>query len=498
MIRNVLTISLLTIFCTLLSNAQQVTISGNDPDYAGREIVFYSIDNYFSNGKIRMGKCTVSGDGSFTASFPCQNARFVYTGLGIFHVRFFVEPGFSYEVKLPPRIDKTQEEEESPFFRETMANMVILAVKDDKGQTVPPENELNFRSMRFDSFFNPLYDQLAVDAAKDCPGTWLDSCINIFQETLPRTGNGYFDNYAFYSSGLLYFAAQREGARYVSDNYFAGKPALYDNNAYMELFNATYREYFMYFGRLDNSIYNVINRQGSFIRLKRLLAQDGVLSTDSLCELVILKNIHDEFYTERFSRGALLNMLDSAVVHSKIERHREIAAEIRSKTTKLLRGFEPPDFSLYSQDSVLVSLQNYRGKYVYLMFCTTQNYSCLTQYNILEKIYKTHHKWLDIVVVSADDKLSNMQYFKQKSGYQWDFLHFANEPDVFEKYDVRIFPTGFLIDPAGKLVLSPAPVPAPIYDPESFEDSPLEQALWQELQGKRLLQEYIRSGLINQ
>ena len=468
------------------SSAQQVTISGTATEYVGCVITFYSIGNYFCNNEIKLGECTVPINGDFTVSFPCRNARQIYTNLGIFQVRLYVEPGFSYEVKLPPRIDKTPEEVESPFFEEVILYMNILSVKDSNGQKVVPEKELNFMIYMFDDFFNPLYDQLAIDAARRCPVADLDAAIRHFREQLSHTGNLFFDQYAFYRSGLLYYAAQRGGMKQISNNFFAHKPVLYDNLAYMELFNVTYDKYLMYFGRANDAVYEVVNRQGSFSGLKRLLSEDGALPSDSLCELVVLKNLHDEFYADRFSRGVLLHLLDSAIVHSKIERHKEIAGEIRSKIIRLLRGFEPPPFELFNQDSTLVSLQDYRGKYTYLVFCTTQNFVCLQQYRLLKDLYQRHHKWLHIVVVSVDERWPDMCDFRQKSGYQWDFLHFANDPDILKNYDVRIFPTAYFIDPEGKLVLSPAP---------TAEDS-LERTLWLELNSIGLWQDYIRKGWI--
>lgn len=468
------------------SAAQQVAISGTATEYAGYILTFYSIDNYFCNNEIRMGECIVSTDGDFTLRFDCRNARLIYVDLGIFRVRFFVEPGFRYEVKLPPRIDKTPEEAESPFFEEVSLYMNILSVMDNNGRKVDYKKELNFLICTFDDVFNPLYDQLAVDAARRCPAGDLDASIYHFKEQLPLADNHCFNQYTFYRTGLLYFAAQRGGMRQISNGYFSNKPLLYDNPAYMELFNATYDKYFMYSGRTGDAIYEVVNRQESFSGLKRLLMEDGVLSADSLCELVILKNIHDEFYASRFSRKALLHLLDSAVVNAKIERHREIAGEIHSKVTRLLRGFEPPSFDLYNQDSALVSLQDYRGKYVFLMFCTTQNYVCLQQYRLLETLYRRHRQWLNIVVVSADERLQEMRNFREKSGYQWDFLHFANDPDILKNYDIRIFPTAYFIDPEGKLILSPAP---------TAEDR-LERSLWLELNSIGLWQEYIRKGWI--
>ncbi len=482
-----------TFFCFVLMvfllpvEAQQTVISGNAPDYAGSVLKFYSIDNYISNNEIELGKCTVAANGDFQISFEISNNRLVYLHLGIFKPRFIVQRGFSYEVKLPPRTDKTPEEASSPFFEETTVYLFVLSAKDDKGKTILPEFELNMRMIRFDETYNPIYDQVAMDAMRRKP-VKADSIIQILKEGFPVIGNKYFDDYATYRAGLLYYAAQQSGVKNISNVYFAGKPVLYDNEAYMELFNITYDKYFMYFGRTREGevIYQTINVKESFSQLKQLLGQDGVLPGDSLRELVILKNIYDEFYSDRFSRQSLLRLLDSAMVQTRIERHKEIAGQIRSDITKLLRGFAPPDFSLYNQDSALVSLQDYKGKYVYLMFCTTQNYVCLSQYEQLKELYKAHHKWLQIVVVSIDDQFGSMRDFRKKNGYLWDFLHYANHPDVLKEYDVRIFPTCYLIDPDGKLVLSPAP----------DASNNIEQILYRELNSKGTWNEYIKKGWI--
>lgn len=383
-------------------------------------------------------------------------------------------------------MDKSLEEKANPFFEEVQVNLAMWSVKDHRGQTIPPERELNMQSRLFDDTFNSLYDQLAVEAARGKIKS--DSAILAFRSELPVTDNRYFNNYRWYRTGLLYYASQLGGTKYVSAGFFASHPILYDNDAYMELFNTTYDRYFMYFGRTreGEKIYDVINRQASFSRLKELLGEDEVFPSDSLLELVILKNLHDEFYADRFSRGALLRLVNSAMEQSSIEKHREIAGQIRAKITRLLPGFAPPAFSLYNQDSILVSPDTYKGKYTYLMFCTTQNYVCLSQYELLKELQRTHGQWLQIVVISVDDRFSNMRNFRNNHGYTWDFLHYANNPDIMKEYDVRIFPTCYLIDPEGKLVLSPAPA----------ANDQIEKALYYELQNKKLWDEYIRKGWI--
>ena len=476
------------ILLPLRINAQrEVVVSGNVPDYAGCVLSFFSNDNYISNTEVRVGECTVGANGNFSCRIACGNIRSIYVYLGVFKAHLFMQPGFCYEVKLPSRTDKTPEESASPFFEEEAIYLVVLSAKDDKGQVIDPEEELNMQIIRFDEVFHPLYDQLAEDAIKRKPFQ-ADSIIRAFGKSIPQTNNRYFNDYAAYRTGLLYFAAQQGGVKNISNTYFAGKPVLYDNSAYMTLFDTTYDKYFMYFGRTREGepIYEAVNERESFGELKRLLSRDGVLPSDSLCELVILKGIYDEFYADRFSRQSLLTVLDSVMMQTKIERHREIAGQIRSKITKLLRGFAPPEFSLYNRDSTLVSPENYRGKYLYLMFCTTQNYACLRLYEQIAELHQTHGKWLQIAVVSADDSFANMRDFAQKNQYTWDFLHYANDPDILKKYDIRIFPTCFLIDPDGKLVLSPAPA----------ANDNIERTLYRELQGKGIWDQYIKEGLI--
>jgi len=96
-----------------------------------------------------------------------------------------------------------------------------------------------------------------------------------------------------------------------------------------------------------------------------------------------------------------------------------------------------------------------------------------------------------------DETFKNMRDFRNISGYRWDFLHFGNQYEVMSDYDVRIFPTAFLIDPEGKMVLSPAPVPMPVFNPTPQGGANhLERTLWQELNSKGLWQEYRRRGLI--
>jgi peroxiredoxin len=290
-------------------------------------------------------------------------------------------------------------------------------------------------------------------------------------DTFGLVQHHYFKAYYTYRLGLLKFTTTRYRSRNISDNYFLNKPVLYENTAYMELFNEVYDKYFVYFGRTvsGKQIYTDINKYKSLTMLQRTL-RDKVLSNDTLREFVILKGLHDGFYEMEFSREALLQILDSLNLTTQIAIHKTIGEEIRQKVTKLMVGYNPPAFKLLSSDSVMTSIADFKGHYVYLNFCTTQNYACLKELEQLKWVREKYGKYVKVVTISVDESLSDVQRFVKKSGYKWTFLHYGNQPDILKDYDIRAFPTYYLIDPQGKLVWSPAPSPNENFEAKLFEE----------------------------
>jgi thiol-disulfide isomerase/thioredoxin len=146
-----------------------------------------------------------------------------------------------------------------------------------------------------------------------------------------------------------------------------------------------------------------------------------------------------------------------------------IAENIRSKVTRLLPGFVPAPFELYSSKGKLMSLNDFEGKYVYLNFCSTSSYTCLQEFTLLEKLYEKHGKILEIVTISIDRDVEEMKSFLKQTKYQWTFLHYGNKPDIIRDFDVRAYPTYFLIGPDRRLIMSPAASPRENFEIQLFK-----------------------------
>lgn len=467
-------------FNSFASYAGKVVIHGNSGEYKGTILSFYHFTNQISNKEVLIANSKVKENGDFELSFEVTQTDYIFCHTGVFFLYMFIEPNCDYTITLPSRIDKKQDDILNPFFKELRVHLLISAFHSNLLSTNElPGKELNFLIQQFDNYFDPYYEKYASNIYTKNGVKGMDTTMHTIEATFAGIKNPYFQSYYTYRVGLLKFMSTSFKSRNISNNYFLNKPVLYNNPAFMELFNQVYEKYFVYFGRTKEGkvIYDNINTAKSLTRLKNTLAQNQVLANDTLKEFVILKGLHDGFYEMEFSREALLQVLDSLSLTTKIEKHKVIAGDIREKVTRLIPGFSPPPFKMLNQDSTWVSLNDFKGSYVYVMFCTTQNYACLKEYDLIKKLYEKHGKILKIVTISFDETLADTRMFAKKMKYNWTFLHFGNQPEILKDYDIRTFPTYFLIDREGKLAMSPAPSPA-----ENFE-----VYLFQQLRAKGIL-----------
>jgi peroxiredoxin len=157
------------------------------------------------------------------------------------------------------------------------------------------------------------------------------------------------------------------------------------------------------------------------------------------------------------------------VLRTKITAHRQIGASIKQKITRLLAGYAPPPFELLDTDGKLTSLDDFKGKYVYLNFCTCQSYACLNEFNSLAVLNSKYAGKLAIVTIATDPMDEVLRQFLAKNKYNWKFLLYDRQPDVLKEYDIRAFPTYFLVGPDGKLILSPASSPSEDFESKLFE-----------------------------
>jgi peroxiredoxin len=439
-------------------SAQSIVIKGSAPDYQGDKIVFYAYSDQITYIEEELGNCTVNRNGDFICVLSLNEPRKIFANLDIYYCYLYVEPDLTYEIKLPAKEKKTKAQLLNPYFK---AKEIHLGVVNYD------EKELNYLIRTFDDMYDPAFNALAFKVYTQSEITGLDSSINNLSEPYINIQHQFFNNYIRFKLALLKHITYQNKSVSISKSTILDDEIFYNNPAYMDLFNQIFYLFFNYLTRLSEGevIHQIIDADKSLIQLTETINRTGLFSNDSFKELVILKGMYDELYSNTFSKEALLTILDSLMIATNIHENREIAGNIKCKVTKLMTGYKPPDFELYTLDSVLTELSNLKGKYVYLNFCTSLSYNCLNHFEILKNLFQKYHDRLNVVTILVYDDPEKIRKIIKEKDYPWLFLFPEKESKVLNDYNIKAFPTYYLLDPEGILVMSPALSPT-----ENFEN----------------------------
>jgi len=467
--RYILILFLFLFITPVHSKAVQTVIQGKALSYAGEKLVFLTYSDMISFSEKAVASCTVSDSGEFECITEFEDIRLLFLRLGVYNCVFYVEPGLIYQLQLPQKREKTEAEKMNPYFEDISIHLGAKPVGSTNGRPVPGEREeLNLLIRSFNDAFHPFYYKYVVNAyINEVNQQEIKEAIQTITEPFADVTHPFFKKYMEYRLGLLnHYGAQQSSSKIIAD-YFNRKSVLCYNPAYMELFNEIFYEYFDAFKTEfpESNLLYTINREINLNKLVTQFQKENAFTNDTLLEMVLIKNLYEYFFKDEYSKPAILILMDSLSTKTNITLHKSIIAYIKHDITKLLTGSEPPAFKLYDKDSTLIGLENFRDRYVYLAFCNSFSYYCIREYELLKDLNSRHSNHLSIVTILVDDNYQSMKDLLKANNYNWTFLHFSLQPEIIREYEVKAYPTYYLIGPDGKLLASPAPSPL-----EGFEE----------------------------
>lgn len=111
-----------------------------------------------------------------------------------------------------------------------------------------------------------------------------------------------------------------------------------------------------------------------------------------------------------------------------------------------------PDFNLKDQYGVTHSLENYKGKVIFLNFWATWCPPCKKEMPDVESIYKEYEEnKKDVVILGVNSEKENeAKKFLKDKGYTFPTVIDENS-EVMRKYFIQAFPTSFVIDKEGNV-----------------------------------------------
>lgn len=454
-------LTLLGWFCMLHAFPQggSVLLFGKAAEYAGDSLSFYTYTDYFVRNQEIVSVCKVAADGSFRAEFKLNKTTRIFAETGVYRGQIFAEPGKKYELKLPPKMEKTSPQLLNPFFQPIEYYFgIINQLPGDINQQVFTLDQ------SIDSF-------LEVHQYELLNRKQLKPAFESFRASvLQNPAKGYLETHRMYRIAQLeqffYPASKKEIIRKYLKNY----PVAIDNQAYCDFISAEFKLYFgLYKQTVSSDKLLTSIRDGNLNAVRDIVELQDNLQNATLRDLLISKGLYDGFIAGHYSSAEVIPLITLLSEDGECDLTiRRLAVNMIIQITTLLPNYPAPSFALPDQNKRYTYLEEYKGKYLYLSFVSKDSYPFRQDLELLKMLQKEFSRNLEIVSISVDPDFEGFVTMMEKQGCQWTFLQLGNQHDLIRKYKAKSIPSYYLIDPYGKIVRAPALSPQEDFQNEFY------------------------------
>jgi len=448
------------LFFTTNLLASKTVVKGNASKFKGKELILYTYSDYISTKKEDIGFTTIKQNGAYSFEFDATEIKKVYLRIEDKITSFFIKPGEVYNINLI----YSKELNKGRVYDKQLSLIFNFPVPTELNQQIGKFNR------KFDAFISQ--NRILFEKRNHSIEPKLKSFqIKMLKETA-NANSKFVTAYINYSIAItqnsldvsykktdLKKGNNTKANRYLE--YLDKKPILYDNPEYIKFYKAFFKGEFKRLSlKLQGfDISKAINDKASHSELIKALSKYPFLENDEFKNLFMLNGLLEVSRGKYFTKKNIITILNEVKSNSKYPKHKIIASNIIDRITKKKFGIGSPApiFKLKNRNNETVSLNNFKGKPVYINFWTNWSVPSQKEMKIMQLLYKKYKGKIEFISICSDNDYSKMTSFLAKNnGYNWTFLHVGNDKKILSNYSVVTFPTYILMDENLKVVKFPA------------------------------------------
>jgi peroxiredoxin len=439
------------ILAPLHLNANSVIVRGSGSGYNNVELRFFTQTDPVTKGLKPVMRIRCNENGSFSAEIPYDHPGVIYIKTGIFMFRVFLTGEPVYELQFPNYVPKAKAEEMNPFFHETELMPLVTNNKDD----------INNLIRDFDTDFDPIFIFVAERVMRNNRNEDILKEISKLDKYPVSQGNAMYNNYVScrrYMLNLVYNSSVTEKQKALDflNSYFDSV-----NPAFADLTEQVFSGYFNNFlsGTFKDSFARAI-ATASYSELKSVLLRDGQIRNKELADFVILLNLNKVYYDKTLPADNIRKILTLMRSQAETEYARNLAVIQLDKINSTLQGNYPPDFSLADNSGEIMSLKDFRGKYLLLSFARSDDPASMTELSVINMWQNKYAKDLQVVTILTDDSFTSGADRIKRNGFNWIFLNGSDRDNLEFKFGIKIYPAFILLDRDNKIIFDPCLYPS--------------------------------------
>lgn len=425
----------------------QVSISGKAPDYANQQVLLYAEADPLSRKEVLIAEAHTDQQGNFQLQAALDQTQPLRILIDHVSGYLVVRPDEHYAVFFPP----LENDQVKSFSGTTTVELIF---------TDPAPDDINSQL----SDINFAVDSMLIANIERVGTRSFLPALTQFQQDLKRRFDDNDDSYI--SQHIKYTLALTEFSTRVFTRYDLFKRHLQSDEWEMHpTFFTFLQSYFQqYFQRFESNygadqVLPALQSSTPGSALLELMKKDDLLKNDTLRQLVAIHALMETYHTgipKKKAADALQYLSENGTTSFV----RRASGNARALLTATTPGFDAPELSFTNQYNELVSLSDLRGKHVYLEFISTWCTDCKREQVILPDLLEEYGDVVAIVtVVVGSDREEYNRYIAANPQCTWNILFDGTGHESIDNYRVRSLPSYFLIDPDGKMAMSPAPAP---------------------------------------
>jgi hypothetical protein len=442
--------SLLLIVLTAFQ-ASAARIEGFEPDYAGRTIEFMTWTDPVSKNEAAAFTLRIGPQGRIQVETGIQEVLFCYAEFDSYRGKMVIIPGQTLKIKLPPLKEKTFEESKNPYFKP----IELWIIGQEGGQ-----EDLSTRFARFDQRFYSLQDKYFNQLFYRQQRQYLDSMRIPLDTEFGRIRQQEFQWHQRLMIMTTEAGIMRTGREKLLGSLKELPPSAWRLPAFADLTD-----------RLLTNTLSQESKSAQGAKLRSVVSQQKLAelknwtenltgTVSPMSDLLLLKILHDAFYSGEFPKNAILQMLQQKHFSGHPVREvRHAAAEVHSKLQFLHTGTQAPVICLPSLTGDTVCSTSNAKPFQYILFADLEIPVCREQVKYLTEIYERigeHAEFL--LILSPSEKIDNLE-FVTSNRIPGRIVSDDYTRMTGRKYKIRAYPSALLINRDHKVVLSPAKTP---------------------------------------
>ena len=439
------------------TDAEICKIHGNAGTYAGETLRLYTYSDYITLTKKMIAESSVNDEGYFSFSVETDESFEAFLDLDVFIGYIVVEPGKNFNIVLPKKTVRHHQDIMNPYFKPYEFYVRIL--NDDKTATAAMKI--------FDALYEKAQKKIFKNPKHINPGL-TEKKIQEIDDSTHFCNNQFFKDYKKYKFLDLRYQAIYKNKRAIIRKDFNPNPVLFNNPAYNKLLKDDLGS--VLFEAYSDTLYKLLGMNSGWNMINRTFANYDLCNNAEFREYYLFINLYREFYKNTIYKNSIIDALYSAKKYVENQNTLNAINNFLDNSSNLIAGNASLDFRLPDNDTYIRSLSDYRGKFVYLGFFSTESYACKKDILLLKAQAEKKDKLLQIILVFKEKNTDKIKKFlKDIDTKNMIILHSDDGGKIIEEYNVYVFPTYFLINPEGRLSLISAPGPSEDFESTYFK-----------------------------